>query len=199
MADLYPDGRGYHEAHEPYIAAVAAALDAAGFPTADFYADPNDPRDGAIKLDLGRQGTIGGQPIWRHDEVWIGWQEERGWWLLTEDRRPNGQDPSRFVYGLGVATVAAPRSVVLGVAERAGLTLELDDDGHPDVDFPGHQFTDDNVPLELALRHYRQDATGRPEPRDCGCPWWQDSHPVGPGCPTYTGPSDAPLDLGRRE
>lgn len=31
---------------------------------------------------------------------------------------------------------------------------------------------------------------------DCGCPRGEDvDHPVGPGCPTYTGPPDAPVEL----
>lgn len=49
-------------------------------------------------------------------------------------------------------------TVVLEVAEQAGLTLELADDGHPDADFPDHAFEDDDVPFELALRHYAEAA-----------------------------------------
>lgn len=45
--------------------------------------------------------------------------------------------------------------VVLAVAEKAGLTLELADDGHPDVDFPEHGFEDDDPAFEQALAHYR--------------------------------------------
>ena len=55
MQDLYPNGSGYHNAHEAYIGAVADCLDANGFPVADWFADPNDPRDGTIQLDLERQ------------------------------------------------------------------------------------------------------------------------------------------------
>lgn len=160
MADLYPNGRGYHEAHKPYIGAVAAALDAAGLPTKDWYADPNDPRDGAIQIDVAR-AVIDGKQVFGYDEVWVGWQEERGWTLLTvtEYDKPrfnkgNWDTDSRNVYDLNCTLVASPSSVVLAVAEHAGLTLELADDGHPDVDFPGHSFEDDNVPLELALRRY---------------------------------------------
>lgn len=152
MEDLYPGGRGYHQAHEAYIAAVAAALEAAGFPVNWHNADANDPRDGAIDLDLERQGHIDGQPIWSHDEVTVGWTEDRGWFLVTVND-PHGRD-SRFVYDLGLCRVAAPRSVALAVAEKAGLTLELDDDGYRDVDFSEHQFEDDDPAFELALRHY---------------------------------------------
>lgn len=154
MDGLYPNGSGYHSAHEPYIAAVVAALDAAGFPVDNWSAEPNDPRDGFAELDLGKQGVIDGKPVWLHDEVAVCWQEERGWWVLTVDD-PLGRD-SRFVYPLGVATVASPATVVLAVAEQAGITLELAGDGHPDVDFPGHEFDAENLALELALRHYAE-------------------------------------------
>lgn len=166
MADLYPNGRGYHDAHRSYLAAVAAALDATGIPTADWYADPNDPRDGGIQLDLPRAASP--RPWTRllaYDEVWVGWQEERGWTLLTitkydEPRfnKGNWDTDSRFVYDLGVATVASPATVVLAVAEQAGLTWELPDDGHPDVDFPEREFETEDVAFELALRHYDEEA-----------------------------------------
>lgn len=44
-------------------------------------------------------------------------------------------------------------------AAAAGLSLELDDDGHPDADFRDHTFYDDDVEFELALRQY---AAGSP-------------------------------------
>src|SRR5207253_6886178 len=65
----------YHRAHESYIAAVVDALNAAGISVADWHADPNDPRDAAIRL---------GDPAAVDDddfaaEVWICWDEESGW------------------------------------------------------------------------------------------------------------------------
>jgi hypothetical protein len=140
--------------HEAYIDAVARALDGAGFKSGDSHADDNDPRDGAIELDLDRQGTIDGKPIWPHDEVWVGWSEDRGWHLLTVDD-PHGRN-SRFVYELGLVRVASPWSVVMAVAEKAGLTLELPDDGHPDADFPEHTCEEDTPAFEAALRRYRE-------------------------------------------
>jgi len=161
MGDLYPNGRGYHSAHEPYIAAVVAALDAAGFPVDNWSAEPNDPRDGFAELNLNRQAVIDGKVMWPHDEVAVCWQEERGWWVLTVTKfdeprlnKGNWQTDQRNVFELGVATVASPATVVLAVAEKAGLTLELADDGHPDLDFPDHHFEESDVALELALRHY---------------------------------------------
>ncbi len=79
-------------------------------------------------------------------------QEERGWWLLT-GARSNSND-GRFVYPLGVATIASPSTVAAAVAEQAGLNIDIADCGHPDVDFSAHQFDDDDVAFELALRHY---------------------------------------------
>lgn len=154
MEDLYPDGAGYHRAHEAYIQAVADALDEAGFKVDDWHADPNDPRDGWIGFDMDRQGRVDGNPLWQYDEVGVGWSEDRGWHLLTIDD-PHGRD-SRFVTEFAIARVASPATVVLEVAEQAGLTLEVADDGHPDADFPEHSFEDDDVPFEQALRHYGQ-------------------------------------------
>jgi len=148
MEDLYPGGAGYHSAHEAYLHAVAAALAAAGFPNDGGNAEANDPRDGFVDLDLERLGSI-----WPDDEeVAVCWQEERGWWILTitDPARSNG----RFVYELGVATIASPSTVVAAVAERAGLSIDVAADEHPDADFSEHAFEDDDVPFELALRHY---------------------------------------------
>lgn len=148
MTDLYPDGRGYHKAHEGYMRAVAAAFTASGLTPLDWHADANDPRDGAIQLDPDDFGH-------RHDEVWVCWQEERRWSVLTVDKRDSGED-SRFVYDLDAGTVFSPESVVRSFAERMGVHLAQDPpaDDYPDVDFPDHTFDEDNVALELALRRY---------------------------------------------
>jgi hypothetical protein len=140
--------------HEAYIDAVATAFDAAGFPTGDVHADDNDPRDGWVGFDMDRQRTIDGKPLWEYDEVGVGWSEDRGWHLLCIDDR-SGRD-SRFVEELAIARVASPVTVVLAVAEKAGLTLELPDDEHPDADFPEHTFEDDDPAFEQALAHYRE-------------------------------------------
>lgn len=140
--------------HEAYIGAVADALEKAGFPVADWWADDNDPRDGWIGFDVEKQGTIDGGPVWPYDEVGVGWSENRGWHLLTIDD-PHGRD-SRFVIEFPVARVASPVSVVLEVAAQAGLTVEVADDGHPDADFPEHSFEDDDPAFEQALAHYRE-------------------------------------------
>ncbi len=140
--------------HEAYIGAVAAAPGKAGFTVDNWWADDNDPRDGWIGFDMDHQDTIDGQPIWAYDEVGVGWPEDRGWHLLTIDDS-HGRN-SRFVTEFAIARVSSPVTVVLEVAEQAGLTLELDDDGHPDVDFPRHTFEDDNPAFEAALAHYQE-------------------------------------------
>jgi hypothetical protein len=147
-------GIDYHERHEAYMSAVAAALAAAVFPNDGGNAEPNDPRDGFVGLDLERLGTIDGKPIWTATEVAVCWQEERGWFLLTI-ADPASND-GRFVYELGIATIAAPSTVAVAVAEQAGLNIEVAADGHPDVDFPGHEFDDEDPEFEAALLHYAE-------------------------------------------
>ncbi len=154
MTDAHAATIKYHARHEAYIRAVAAALGAAGFPNDGGNAEANDPRDGFVDLDLERLGTIDGKPIWTADEVAVCWQEERGWWLLTvaDTTSSNG----RFVYELGVATVASPSTVVAAVAEKADLSLDVADCGHPDLDFADHEFGEENPAFEAALLHYAE-------------------------------------------
>lgn len=140
--------------HEAYIGAVASALEAAGFPVADWHADDNDPRDGWVGFDMDRQGRIDGKPLWPYDEVGVGWSEDRGWCLVTIDD-PHGRN-SRNAHEFAIGRIASPVTVVLQVAEHAGLTLEVTYDGHPDADFPDHTFYDDDPAFEQALAHYRE-------------------------------------------
>jgi hypothetical protein len=146
----------YHKRHEAYVAAVADALASAGFASQYHFADANDPRDGAVELDLEQIHARFGPSVWSHDEVSVCWQEDRGWYVVTVDD-PHGRD-SRFAYDLGVERIASPATVVVAVAEQAGVNVEVAADSHPDVDFAGHNFDDgdDNgVPeFEAALLHY---------------------------------------------
>jgi hypothetical protein len=144
----------YHDRHGAYIHAVAGTLAAAGFPNDGGNADANDPRDGFVDLDLERLGTIDGKPLWPGaQEVAVCWQEERGWWLLTV-ADPTSND-GRFIYDLGVATIASPSSVAVAVAEQAGLNIAVpDDDGHPDAEFPEHEFDTEDEAFEAALTRY---------------------------------------------
>jgi hypothetical protein len=142
----------YHETHGPYIAAVAAALAAAGFPNDGGNAEPNDPRDGFIDLDL--EPLRSAAPSWTAEQVAVCWQEERGWWLLTV--ADTTSSAGRYVYGLDVATIAAPSTVVAAVAEKAGLNIEVAACGYPDVDFSAHEFDEDDPEFEAALAVYAE-------------------------------------------
>ncbi|WP_433790200.1 DUF6292 family protein [Actinoplanes sp. CA-252034] len=110
---------GARSAHAGYIRAVAAALEAAGVPVADWRADDGPVRDGWIPFDLARQVRLHGRPVWDHDEAGAGWSEERGWYLLVVDD-PAGRSV-RTTEALAVATIAAPGAVARAVASLAGL------------------------------------------------------------------------------
>ncbi len=68
----------YHEAHEPYMGAVADALEAAGLEVKEWFADANDPRDGCITLAEGDEDG---------DERNVAWHEEKGWFYGISDER----------------------------------------------------------------------------------------------------------------
>jgi hypothetical protein len=162
LSQVLPDRRrevsDYHQAHEPYIRAVAAALAAAGFPNDGGNAEPNDPRDGFVDLDLGPLRTA--VPGWKAEQVAVCWQEERGWWLLTVADTTSSD--GRFVYDLGVATVAAPSTVVAAVAAEVGLTKVPVSCDYPDVDFPDHvQEDEENPEFEAALAVYAKGGESR--------------------------------------
>ncbi len=156
MNDLYPGGRGYHQAHEAYLSTVAQAIAAAGYPVNDWSAEPNDPRDGFISLNVNVLSESSTLPIWTNEEVNVAWTEDRGWCLVTvtESHRSNG----RFVYDLEVPRVASPSEVALAVAEQVGEDVTVPSDGYPDADFPEHTFEDDDVPFEQALARYTESA-----------------------------------------
>lgn len=153
MTDLYPGGFGYHSAHEAYIGAVAEALTTEGFHVDDWAADANDPRDGFIGLHVAMSGELHpGNPIWRNEEVNVGWSEDRGWCLVTV--KDSHHSDGRYVYDLPVGRLASPANVASEVAEKVGDGVSGNTDDHPDLDFPEHSFDVDDVPFELALRHY---------------------------------------------
>ncbi|MEU8664333.1 DUF6292 family protein, partial [Actinoplanes philippinensis] len=108
-------------AHTAYIRAVAAALETAGVPVADWRADSGPVRDGWIPFDLTRQMRLHGRPVWDHDEAGAGWSEERGLYLLTVDD-PAGRSV-RTTQALAVPTLAAPGTVARAVACLAGLPV----------------------------------------------------------------------------
>lgn len=155
MVEIYPAGSlMYHKAHEDYLLAVSEAFSAAGFDVDDWSAEANDPRDGYVSLNVAtNREESPDNPIWTNAEVFASWSEDRGWSLVTveESHRNSG----RYVYDLDVARVAAPATVAIAAAEKIGDVPADVTDNHPDVDFPEHTFEVDDVPFELALRHYQ--------------------------------------------
>lgn len=138
--------------HGPYLAAVVAAFEAAKLTVPDWHADDYDPRGGAIQLDPD-QLNVG------HEETWVGWQEERGWFVLTEDERGDGQKPSRFVYDLDCANLCNPVGVVRAVcvffAVAPGDWMAAED-GYPAVSIRPHHWEDDDEEFEAALAVYAE-------------------------------------------
>ncbi|MBW6435380.1 hypothetical protein KZ829_16705 [Actinoplanes hulinensis] len=139
-------------AHAGYIRAVAAALEAAGVPVADWRADDGVPRDGWIPFDLARQVRLHGRPVWDHDEAGAVWSEVDGWRLLTVDD-PGGRNV-RSVHALDVTTVAAPSSVARAVTERAGIRSGGPRAEEVDTDFAGRRAGTGDPAFEAALRRY---------------------------------------------
>jgi len=88
-------------AHTGYIAAVAAALEAAGIPVERWHADPNEPRDAAITLS-------GYEPS---EQRAAGWNEESGWMYGT-GREGEGLD---LIWWIGGGVLPHPDDVVAAV------------------------------------------------------------------------------------
>jgi hypothetical protein len=148
---------GTCSAHAAYIRAVAAALEDAGVPVADWRADSGSPRDGWIPFDLARQVRLHGRPVWDHDEAGAGWSEDRGWYLLTVDD-PAGRDV-RTVEALAVATIAAPGAVARAIASLAGLGAPAVPAAETGADFPGHRAGVADPAFEAALLRYSTSRT----------------------------------------
>ena len=78
---------------------------------------------------------------------WLGWQFYR----LTSPRgkiilfNPALNDPRAAFRN---------RESPLNLDDITAAHLILAADGHPDADFPEHAFEDEDIPFELALRHY---------------------------------------------
>ncbi|GIF37061.1 DUF6292 family protein [Actinoplanes xinjiangensis] len=158
---MTPDGDaavdGTRSAHSGYLRAVAAALEAAGVPVADWRADSGSPRDGWIPFDLARQVRLHGRPVWDHDEAGAGWSEERGWYLLTVDD-PAGRGV-RTVEALAVPMIAAPGAVARAIASLAGLCAPGGPRAEAGADFPGHRAGVPDPAFEAALLRYSASRT----------------------------------------
>ncbi|QXV63548.1 DUF6292 family protein [Amycolatopsis sp. TNS106] len=69
-------GVTWHEACEPYMAAVAHELERAGIGVKEAFAAGNEPRDGAVDLST---------PLSDHN-VQLAWREDQGWYYLSFPR-----------------------------------------------------------------------------------------------------------------
>lgn len=145
----------YHLAHEPYIAAAARAVQALGVDLADWGAETNDPRNGylepATPVGPGEDVEPGG--------LWIGWNEERGWFYGEVGDDASGQLAYLSYFGGGVLpgpeTVAG--LIALLINGDAGLPDEAPKTGGP---WQYRSFTDDTDGFETELAAYHhQDAS----------------------------------------
>jgi len=138
--------------HKAYIAAVVAAFEAAKLTVLNWHADDYDPRGGAIQLDPD-QLNVG------HEETWVAWREDRGWFVTTEDERGGGQDPARYVYDLDCVNLCNPVGVVrevcvfFAVAPGDWMSAE---DNFPAVSIRPHHWEDDDPEFEAALAVYAE-------------------------------------------
>lgn len=112
-----------------YLRAVAAGLEDAGLPVADWRADPGE---GWIPFDRRRPSIV----AWEHDQAGLTWSESDGWALLLVN-----SPGRRRTVPLAVPLLAAPASIALAVATWAGVPLPPNrptpnPDAVPDFDGP---------------------------------------------------------------
>lgn len=136
----------YHDAHEPYIAAVADALSEAGVRVADYHADGSDPRDGAIQLGESSEDIDG--PV---REVWVCWTEEAGWFHGVDKDGRSGLSAITWAH---IGVLPEPAAVVAWVRTPA---KPFD---FASLDRPHYRsFEDDGDGFEARLRDYAKAVT----------------------------------------
>lgn len=142
-------GLSYHRAHEPYIAAVAYELNRAGIKYQDFYANPDEPRDGAIELT---------QPLPGYEETHIAWREDHGWYYIPTSDRSNALGD--YTVDLPVGHLAVPHEVAVAVGEALNRPVStLAPDWKPPADYNAEAVASDDwfdasPDLERALTCY---------------------------------------------
>ncbi|ROO82560.1 hypothetical protein EDD29_0040 [Actinocorallia herbida] len=98
-------GKDYYSLPELYMAAVADALDRAGVSVASHWANPDDPRNGAIELAVPAP----------YEERHVAWSETDGWGYIPTTDTTKGGD--RFEV-LPVDLLALPEDVVAAAMAR---------------------------------------------------------------------------------
>lgn len=151
-AVLEEAGLDYHGAHEPYMAAVAATLTAAGFTVTGWEADTGEPREGVITVAAGA------------DHLALSWSDTAGWHARTP-----GPDLAVFgpqaralrASGAPLPLAAEPARVVTAAARLLGRTPVLNAaDWTPPPDYcpfaapPPDEPWDASPDLEAALAVY---------------------------------------------
>lgn len=156
-AVLAAAGLSYHQAHEPYTAAVAEAIERLGVNVTDWFADANDPRDACITVIIREETDEDDE-----EKLLIVWTETRGWqcaWGLPDGSNTHPDD----LPGPALGNTALPKDIAEAVALYLGAAPILplgdavswqpaagyDADAHS-VDDPW----DVNVALERALASY---------------------------------------------
>ncbi|WP_378786564.1 DUF6292 family protein [Nonomuraea fastidiosa] len=94
----------YHTVHELYAAAVADALDRAGVSIADYWANPDEPRDLSIQL---------AHPLEGYEAAYVCWRDDRGWYWVPYSS--TDQTLSDFAKDLPCAYLALPEDVAAAV------------------------------------------------------------------------------------
>ncbi|MFJ5608404.1 DUF6292 family protein [Streptomyces sp. NPDC093221] len=132
----------YHNAHQPYIAAVVSALTAAGIGVTDWFADPNDPRDACITL-----ATYATEPHYPGETIVLTWTEEAGWLI-------GGGQPNELLDWVGELdtrdVLPTPQQVVV-IAQTAFTAPTRTLHGLAPV---YREFVDDNDGFEQRLASY---------------------------------------------
>jgi hypothetical protein len=93
-------GLHYHRAHEPYIAAVAHELERLGVDVEEWFANPDEPRDGAIELAV---------PLPGYEQTHIAWREDMGWYYMPS--KDNSSALADYTVDLPVGHLAEPFDV----------------------------------------------------------------------------------------
>ncbi|KZB79634.1 DUF6292 family protein [Amycolatopsis regifaucium] len=140
-------GVTFHEACEPYMAAVGHELERAGIGVKEAFAAGNEPRDGAIDLAEALPG---------YDSTQLAWREDQGWYYLSFE---NGQSAD-YVTDLPVGHLAEPYDVVVAFCEAIGHPVQGErPDWRPPADYDPDAVTPDewwdvSPALERALTCY---------------------------------------------
>ncbi|WP_192809597.1 DUF6292 family protein [Actinomadura rudentiformis] len=141
-------GLSYHRVHEPYIEAVAAAVQAAGVELADWGAETNEPRNGYLEP----AAPVGPGPQVEPGGLWLGWTEERGWFYGEVGDDASGQ--LSYTEDLGGGILPAPDEA----ATRIALLVQGDAEAlaalASERDRENRSFTDENDGFENKLLSY---------------------------------------------